>query len=106
LTIFNNTFCNDIYKSFRRDRTYEIVKEQICAGASYLTGDHLPGDTMAGDSGGPLAIKIGEKWTLAGVTSCSYSIPPAPGIYVRVSEYIPWIHKQIKKTEFQNVILF
>lgn len=55
-------------------------------------------DTCLGDSGGPLAVKRGKRWELAGVTSwgqgCAWT---TAGVYTKVSTYSKWINRHIKK---------
>jgi len=52
-------------------------------------------DTCQGDSGGPLICKVGDIYTLTGVTSFGYGCGEAqkPGVYVKVSNFLPWINK-------------
>lgn len=49
-----------------------------------------------GDSGGPAAIKDGDKWALVGATSRgqSDSCPEMPGIYTDVTAHKKWISEQ------------
>lgn len=50
-----------------------------------------------GDSGGPLVCKDGSTWYLTGLTSWGVDCarPNIPGVYTRVSYYIPWIRSVI-----------
>ncbi|WP_157069774.1 DNA/RNA non-specific endonuclease [Sandaracinus amylolyticus] len=52
-------------------------------------------DTCNGDSGGPVYVKIGAEWKLAGITSRATREAGRPcgdgGIYTLVSEYVKWI---------------
>ncbi|NXN46700.1 MCT1A protease, partial [Rhinoptilus africanus] len=58
----------------------------VCAG-SY----HELRDSSQGDSGGPLVCKNVAQ----GVVSFGYDSPP--GVYTRISNYLPWIKKIMKK---------
>lgn len=58
-----------------------------------------------GDSGGPVLTKSGNKYVLQGVVSFGKSCAKAgtPGVYARVSNYIPWINQKIKElSRFAN----
>ncbi|CAH0599407.1 unnamed protein product [Chrysodeixis includens] len=65
---------------------------QICYG-----DDGTPRDTCEGDSGGPLQIMskyISCMYIIIGVTSFGFTIcgeVGSPGVYTRVSNYVPWI---------------
>ncbi|XP_033341642.2 venom protease [Megalopta genalis] len=92
INLVDNDRCN---RSVRDDRVVPrgvIDNWQICAGE--------PGkDTCQGDSGGPLVILNPDyncMYSILGVTSfgglCGSAIP---GVYARVSHYVPWIEKTI-----------
>ncbi|NXP95611.1 GRAB protein, partial [Passerina amoena] len=58
----------------------------VCAGSF-----HQLRDSSQGDSGGPLVCnKVAQ-----GVVSFGYNAPP--GVYARISNYLPWIRKVMKK---------
>ncbi|NWS32981.1 MCT1A protease, partial [Polioptila caerulea] len=58
----------------------------VCAGSF-----HQLKDSSQGDSGGPLVCnKVAQ-----GIVSFGYSSPP--GVYTRISNYLPWIKKVMKK---------
>ncbi|XP_076295173.1 venom protease-like [Lasioglossum baleicum] len=88
----DNTRCN---QSIRDDRIAPrgIIDDwQICAGQ--------PGkDTCNGDSGGPLLIlnkNYNCMYSIVGITSFGgYCGSVIPGVYSRVSNYIPWITKTV-----------
>lgn len=68
-----------------------IPSDQICAG-----GDNGSIDACSGDSGGPLVIPVNGVPVLAGVVSTGQSCASAayPGLYARVTTFLPWIASQ------------
>jgi len=69
-------------------------ERQICAGGEKGK------DSCNGDSGGPLFARefSGDPWTQIGLVSfgtkaCAKGVP---GVYTRVSYYLPWIEKQLR----------
>ncbi|XP_053663054.1 uncharacterized protein LOC128712184 [Anopheles marshallii] len=84
----DNERCNSHYLNLRGLRG-GLRSNQICAGDVRM-------DTCPGDSGGPLQVKLLHNTRvtpfLVGVTSfgsaCGLSVP---GVYTRVSSYVPWI---------------
>lgn len=71
----------------------EVDTSQICAGSIKSGGI----DSCQGDSGGPLlTFSVGEKLPkLVGLTSYGdgCALPNKPGVYTRVSHFVPWIEK-------------
>ncbi|XP_049854824.1 serine protease snake-like [Schistocerca gregaria] len=93
LDIIDNKMCNNLWKSLGKLTTLPrgIAPSMMCAGV--LTGGK---DTCQGDSGGPIQISTkGNQcvYHVIGVTSfgnyCAGE--DSPGIYTRVSSFIPWI---------------
>lgn len=66
----------------------ELHKEMFCAGHS---DGHM--DACLGDSGGPLIVLEGGRWTLAGITSAGFgcAVDHQPGIYHKVQMTTDWI---------------
>ncbi|CAF0909839.1 unnamed protein product [Adineta steineri] len=77
--------CGQIYASYNNQK-------QMCAGA-YGGGR----DTCQGDSGGPLMYESNGQWFLNGVVSYGHECARDgfPGVYARVSYYVPWINSKI-----------
>ncbi|KAM3930890.1 plasminogen-like [Leptodactylus fuscus] len=93
-----------------RQFSLPVIENKVCNSTEYLNGkvtrrDLCAGnirstvDNCQGDSGGPLVCFDGEKYIIQGVTSWSHGcrLPMEPGVYVRVSMFIPWIEKTMKE---------
>ncbi|XP_049535911.1 serine protease snake-like [Anopheles darlingi] len=101
IPVVPNGVCNNKIVRNRRLR-YGILGMQMCA--SDPNGGK---DTCAGDSGGPLQVLVPEADRKSGLCSSSYYIvgvtsngmicgaADRPGIYSRVSSYVPWINQMI-----------
>ncbi|XP_055908442.1 trypsin-1-like [Eupeodes corollae] len=70
------------------DYGLKVTDAMICAGVK--EGGM---DSCQGDSGGPLHVIINSKLTQAGIVSWGIGCgsPHFPGVYTKVSNYIPWI---------------
>jgi len=69
-----------------------LTERMICA---YNQGK----GTCYGDSGGPLASKVGNSYVLVGITSFGGSNEGCgtyPSVYVRVAKYVGWIRTHIE----------
>ncbi|NOK18011.1 serine protease [Corallococcus carmarthensis] len=71
------------------------INENAMFGAGYAKGGK---DACQGDSGGPLVVQGPQGYVLQGIVSFGVGCARAglPGIYTRVSNYIPWINTQIR----------
>ncbi|KAL3289479.1 hypothetical protein HHI36_022902 [Cryptolaemus montrouzieri] len=68
-----------------------IVDHMLCAGQAAM-------DSCSGDSGGPLMVNTGHKWTQVGIVSWGIGCGKGqyPGVYTRVEKFLPWIYKNLK----------
>ncbi|XP_061206609.1 transmembrane protease serine 7 isoform X2 [Neopsephotus bourkii] len=84
--IIDQTLCHSTYGI--------ITARMFCAGL--MSGKR---DGCKGDSGGPLSCQNngGGRWFLTGIVSWGYGCgrPNFPGVYTRVSNFAPWIHKYV-----------
>ncbi|KAL7644844.1 UNVERIFIED_CONTAM: hypothetical protein RMT77_004661 [Armadillidium vulgare] len=93
LPIMTNKECEEMFLTGGiLEDIYEVF---LCAG--YETGVQ---DACTGDSGGPLQVKGKDgRMFLAGIVSWGYGCARAnkPGVYTRVSEFVPWILEKISE---------
>ncbi|CAH0766795.1 unnamed protein product [Diatraea saccharalis] len=68
-----------------------IVDHMLCAGRANM-------DSCSGDSGGPLMVNEGGRWTQVGVVSWGIGCGKGqyPGVYTRITAFLPWIQKNSK----------
>lgn len=88
----SNEECREMY--LKSGYKKNIPPTALCAG--YPEGGK---DSCEGDSGGPLMVRQDTTWVLAGIVSNGIKCaePNLPGVYARVSEYLPWIDSVINK---------
>ena len=72
---------------------FSLDSTHICAGGN--KGE----DSCHGDSGGGLFSEVDGKWEVVGIVSfgahkCGDG---TPGVYTRVSQYLPWIEQTMKR---------
>ncbi len=67
-------------------------RKQICAGTHQYSKD-----ACQGDSGGPLMYEVRGQWVVSGVVNYGDECAKIyrPGVYARVSFYLPWIRSAI-----------
>ncbi|XP_028521724.2 trypsin-1-like [Apis cerana] len=71
----------------------ELFDTQVCSG---IAGKEV--SACSGDSGGPLAQKVGQKSVQVGIVS--WGMMPCgsshmPSVYTRVASYVNWIHENM-----------
>ncbi|WAQ97274.1 NETR-like protein [Mya arenaria] len=84
--IIDDATCIRLYKT--------ISPNMVCAG--YLAGGI---DSCSGDSGGPLVCEVDGVYTVMGATSFGAGCAEAnaPGVYARVTAFLPWIMDTIQQ---------
>ena len=106
MRVWENSQCAANYAQLDR----RVLGTMLCAGETnrwqYHTNQHFlhpklttsplpPRDSCQGDSGGPLNCMnpATNTWELCGVVSwgARCAEPDFPGVYTRVTEYLPWI---------------
>ncbi|XP_064547635.1 chymotrypsinogen B [Drosophila montana] len=88
VTIWANAECAQKYG---RAAPGGIIESMICAGQAAK-------DSCSGDSGGPMIVNEGSRYTQVGVVSWGIGCGKGqyPGVYTRVTSLLPWIYKNIK----------
>ncbi|KAF2364214.1 Serine proteases trypsin domain [Trinorchestia longiramus] len=91
--IIPSASCRAVYKD------YYITPNMFCAG---YRGGRV--DSCAGDSGGPLLCRQGQKWHVVGITSFGEGCGRRGkyGIYARVSNYRSWIRDVMSAHEHRS----
>lgn len=75
--------------------SHQFTNRMLCAGSSH---DDRRVDSCRGDSGGPLVCeRPSGSWVVYGVTSWGHAcrLQDSPGVYTKVSAFVPWIKKVI-----------
>lgn len=89
LPLLNSSTCSDLFRGFQHRNS------QLCAGGE------VGRDSCKGDSGGGLYIQKegGQPWYLIGLVSFGSKNcgDGRPGIYTRVSTFIPWIEDTMSR---------
>lgn len=92
---FSYEECKLKYGSKKRYEHGILEKFQVCYGSHKSNQD-----SCTGDSGGPLTYLDKILHRIIGVVSFGFGCgrPGTPGIYTRVSSYVPWIQEIVWKT--------
>ncbi|XP_014204227.1 trypsin-1-like [Copidosoma floridanum] len=93
VNVIEDKVCSDWYAS--QGKVFRVKYGQMCAG--HENGGR---DACAADSGGPLMVSDGnEKTMVIGIVSTGIGCARKrlPGIYTRVSEFVPWIFENARK---------
>ncbi|NP_001166087.1 serine protease 70 precursor [Nasonia vitripennis] len=87
IKIWSNAICKQKYGGAAPGG---IVDSFLCAGEAAR-------DSCSGDSGGPLMVNDG-RWTQVGIVSWGIGCGKGqyPGVYTRVTHFLPWIYKNLK----------
>ncbi|XP_034933737.1 proclotting enzyme-like isoform X2 [Chelonus insularis] len=87
IPVWSNTECKQKYGAAAPGG---IVDSFLCAGRATK-------DSCSGDSGGPLMVNDG-RWTQVGIVSWGIGCGKGqyPGVYTRVTHFLPWIQKNLK----------
>ncbi|XP_006887626.1 PREDICTED: urokinase-type plasminogen activator [Elephantulus edwardii] len=74
----------------------EVTYKMLCA-----ADPQWQTDSCQGDSGGPLVCSTGGRLTLTGIVSWGRgcALKDKPGVYTRVSRFLPWIRSHIEEEE-------
>ncbi|XP_076362557.1 phenoloxidase-activating factor 2-like isoform X2 [Tachypleus tridentatus] len=93
LPVIKNSYCQKQLRRTRLGVNFDLYPGFICAGGGQ--GE----DSCKGDGGGPLVCpRSNNTYVLAGIVSWGIGCKESgnPGVYVRVQNYIDWIHKNLK----------
>uniref|UniRef100_A0AAG5DAE0 Peptidase S1 domain-containing protein n=1 Tax=Anopheles atroparvus TaxID=41427 RepID=A0AAG5DAE0_ANOAO len=95
LSVVKKAECDRHYRAGDRGLRQGLQNYQLCAGDIKM-------DTCPGDSGGPLQIRLLNSIEMTpfivGVTSFGSACGQSePGVYMKVSSYIPWIRSELAK---------
>lgn len=73
----------------KQSTTFNVTENMFCAGYDRP----VLRDVCAGDAGGPLAVRIQDRWYLLGLVSWGEGCgrPGKYGFYTRVTHYIDWM---------------
>uniref|UniRef100_A0A182MS59 Peptidase S1 domain-containing protein n=1 Tax=Anopheles culicifacies TaxID=139723 RepID=A0A182MS59_9DIPT len=80
---------------FRTANLPKTISEDLLCALGEKWGDEYT-DACGGDSGGPLIMRMRQKFYLVGVVATGAPCGSAiPGVYTRVSRYLDWIEQRV-----------
>ncbi|KAF7254201.1 Plasminogen [Varanus komodoensis] len=101
-----------------KETGFPVIENKVCNRPDFLGGrvrttelcaGNIDGgtDSCQGDSGGPLVCEEQGKYIVHGVTSWGLGCAEAmkPGVYVRVSRFIPWIERTMRENDLVPILL-
>ncbi|KAL1414595.1 hypothetical protein MTO96_007379 [Rhipicephalus appendiculatus] len=98
LTVFDNQICN----TWLHNHSMRVLDNHMCAGL-----EEGGKDACHGDSGGPLLALNNRRYVVVGVVAAGdgCALPRTPGIYTRVTAFLPWIMDYISpdSTDHDNI---
>ena len=77
-------------------KTHVVIDEPYYGRSEFATNEVSTG-TCEGDSGGPVFLRLGEKYVVAGVTSRGSDNCEEYGIYTKVNAYTDWIKATVQE---------
>ncbi|XP_032874228.1 hepatocyte growth factor activator [Amblyraja radiata] len=97
-----------VYAKTLQEASIPIIPQVLCASDQFYGADVTPNmicagdlvksiDACQGDSGGPLTCYLQGTGYLHGVVSWGEGCAHMPGVYTRVSKYLDWIYRKIKR---------
>ena len=109
---WGTTFYNGIRSDYLRYVTMPIVGYKVCQklypndqwfSAGFLCAGTSGKDTCQGDSGGPLYVDTNGTKYIVGITSWGENCGVKPGVYTRVSAYLPFIEEKTGIVKFSTM---
>ncbi|KAH7945460.1 hypothetical protein HPB49_011106 [Dermacentor silvarum] len=101
LTVFDNQICN----TWLHNHSMRVLDNHMCAGL-----EEGGKDACHGDSGGPLLALNNRRYVVVGVVAAGdgCALPRTPGIYTRVTAFLPWIMDHIAPDsgDIENIARF
>ncbi|XP_076356340.1 trypsin-1-like [Tachypleus tridentatus] len=101
IPIVSNADCKVAYRNFNAKALPHGITEQfVCAG--YEEGGV---DACQRDSGGPLVVLGIGRYVIIGIVSFGFMCgePGFPGVYTRVSHFLPWVAENMNSTSARHV---